>query len=166
VRVLPQDLDLRLIVSCDGAARGNPGPAGIGVHITDADGRTVAEIAKGIGVATNNVAEYTAAIEGLARAKELGATEVLLRSDSRLMIEQLAGRFKVKNPTLQRLHAEVRAVAATFGRIAYEHVRREFNKDADRLANVGVDEWLAGEGASWKRPPGAPSLWEPEEEPP
>jgi probable phosphoglycerate mutase len=166
VRVLPQDLDLRLIVSCDGAARGNPGPAGIGVHITDADGRTVAEIAKGIGVATNNVAEYTAAIEGLARAKELGATEVLLRSDSRLMIEQLAGRFKVKHPTLQRLHAEVRALALTFDRIAYEHVRREFNKDADRLANVGVDEWLAGEGASWKRPPAAPSLWEPGEERP
>jgi probable phosphoglycerate mutase len=166
VRVLPQDLDLRLIVSCDGAARGNPGPAGIGVHITDADGRTVAEIAKGIGVATNNVAEYTAAIEGLARAKELGATEVLLRSDSRLMIEQLAGRFKVKNPTLQRLHAEVRALALTFDRIAYEHVRREFNKDADRLANAGVDEWLAGEGASWKRPPAAPSLWEPKEERP
>jgi ribonuclease HI len=155
-----------LIVSCDGAARGNPGPAGIGVHITDADGRTVAEIAKGIGVATNNVAEYTAAIEGLARAKELGATEVLLRSDSRLMIEQLAGRFKVKNPTLQRLHAEVRALAMTFDRIAYEHVRREYNKDADRLANAGVDEWLAGEGASWKRPSRAPSLWEPEEERP
>jgi ribonuclease HI len=163
VRVLPQDPDLRLIVSCDGAARGNPGPAGIGVHITDADGRTVAEIAKGIGVATNNVAEYTAAIEGLARAKELGATEVLLRSDSRLMIEQLAGRFKVKNPTLQRLHAEVRAWASTFERIAYEHIPREFNKDADRLANAGVDEWLAGEGASWKRPPAAPSLWEPGE---
>jgi ribonuclease HI len=155
-----------LIVSCDGAARGNPGPAGIGVHITDADGRTVAEIAKGIGVATNNVAEYAAAIEGLARAKELGATEVLLRSDSRLMIEQVAGRYKVKNPTLQRLHAEVRALALTFDRIAYEHVRREFNKDADRLANAGVDEWLVGEGASWKRPPPAPSLWEPEEERP
>ena len=165
MRVLPQDPHLRLIVSCDGAARGNPGPAGLGVHITSADGRTIAEIAKGIGVATNNVAEYTAAIEGLARAKALGATEVLLRSDSRLMIEQLAGRFKVKNPTLQRLHAEVRALALTFDRIAYEHVRREFNKDADRLANAGVDEWLAGEGASWKRPPAAPSLWEPQEEP-
>jgi ribonuclease HI len=72
----------------------------------------------------------------------------------------------VKNPTLQRLHAEVRALALTFDRIAYEHVRREFNKDADRLANAGVDEWLAGEGASWKRPPAAPSLWEPEEERP
>ena len=88
MRILPQDRDLRLIVSCDGAARGNPGPAGIGVHISDANGRIVAEITKGIGVATNNVAEYTAAIEGLTRAKELGATDVLLRSDSRLMIEQ------------------------------------------------------------------------------
>jgi ribonuclease HI len=166
VRVLPQDRDLRLIVSCDGAARGNPGPAGIGVHISDADGRTVAEIAKGIGVATNNVAEYSAAIEGLTRAKELGATDVLLRSDSRLMIEQLAGRFKVKHPTLQRLHAEVRALTVTFERVAFEHVPREFNKEADRLANAGVDEWLAGEGASWKRLPPAPSLWGPEGERP
>lgn len=166
MRVLPQDRDLRLIVYCDGAARGNPGPAGIGVHVTDADGRTVAEIAKGIGVATNNVAEYTAAIEGLTRAKELGATDVLLRSDSRLMIEQLAGRFKVKHPTLQRLHTEARALALTFERIAFEHVPREHNKEADRLANVGVDEWLVSEGASWKRPLPAPSLWEPEAERP
>ena len=136
------------------------------MHIGDEEGRTVAELAKGIGVATNNVAEYTAAIEGLTRAKELGATDVLLRSDSRLMIEQLAGRFKVKHPTLQRLHAEVRALAVTFERIAFEHVPREFNKEADRLANAGVDEWLAGEGASWKRLPPAPSLWEPEGERP
>lgn len=136
------------------------------MYIADADGRTVAEIAKGIGVATNNVAEYTAAIAGLTRAKGLGATDVLLRSDSRLMIEQLAGRFKVKHPTLQRLHAEVRALTGTFERIAFEHVPREFNKEADRLANAGVDEWLAGEGASWKRLPPAPSLWEPEGERP
>jgi probable phosphoglycerate mutase len=126
------------------------------------DGRTVAEIAKGIGVATNNVAEYTAAIEGLAHAKQLGATDVLLRSDSRLIVEQLAGRFKVKHPTLQRLHAEARALARTFGRIAFEHVPREQNKEADRLANAGVDGWLADEGAGWERPPPAPSLWEPE----
>ncbi len=136
------------------------------MHISDAHGRTVAEIAKGIGVATNNVAEYTAAIQGLTRAKELGATDVLLRSDSRLMIEQLAGRFKVKHPTLRRLHAEARTLSLTFDRIAFEHVPREQNKDADRLANVGVDEWLAGEGASWRRPPPAPSLWEPEAERP
>lgn len=79
------------------------------------------------------------------------------------MIEQLAGRFKVKHPTLQRLHAEARALALAFERIAFEHVPREYNKEADRLANAGVDEWLAREGANWKRPPPAPSLWEPEE---
>ena len=87
-----------------------------------------------------------AAIEGLKRAKELGATHVLLRSDSRLMIEQLSGRFRVKNPTLQRLHKEVRDLAASFRQVAYEHVSREENSEADRLANEGVDGWLAGEG--------------------
>jgi ribonuclease HI len=160
VRVLPTDRGLRLIVACDGAARGNPGPAGVGVHISDARGRVRAQIARGIGVATNNVAEYTAAIEGLSRAKELGATSVLLRSDSRLLIEQLSGRFKVKNPTLQRLHTDVRRLAAGFRRVAYEHVPRELNREADRLANAGVDEWLAGEGAGWEPPSPPPRLWE------
>jgi ribonuclease H / adenosylcobalamin/alpha-ribazole phosphatase len=105
----------------------------------------VAEIAEGIGVATNNVAEYTAAIRGLERARELGASQVLLRSDSLLLVEQLSGRFKVKNPTLQVLHAQVRSLAAGFEEpVRYEHVPRERNKDADRLANEGVDAWLAG----------------------
>lgn len=133
--------------------------------IANEDGQVLDEIAEGIGVATNNVAEYTAALRGLERARELGAKEIVLRSDSRLLIEQLAGRFKVKNPTLQRLHKEVRSVASAFERMAYEHVRRERNVEADRLANAGVDEWLAGEGASWERPPPSPRLWEAEEEP-
>jgi len=133
--------------------------------IAGEEGEVVDEIADGIGVATNNVAEYTAALRGLERARELGATEVVLRSDSRLLIEQLAGRFKVKNPTLQRLHKEVRAVASGFERVTYEHVRRERNVEADRLANAGVDAWLAGKGASWERPPPSPRLWEAEEEP-
>jgi ribonuclease HI len=105
----------------------------------------VAELAEGIGVATNNVAEYTAAIRGLERARELGASEVLLRSDSLLLVEQRSGRFKVKNPTLQHLHMRVRSVAAGFEEpVRYEHVPRERNKEADRLANEGVDAWLAG----------------------
>lgn len=86
---------------------------------------------------------------------------MLLRSDSRLLVEQLSGRFKVKNATLQRLHNEARKLAAGFARVRYEHVPRERNKQADRLANAGVDEWLAGEGASWTPPGPAPSLWEP-----
>ena len=107
------------------------------------DGEVVDEIAEGLGVATNNQAEYIAAREGLRRASELGASEVLLRSDSRLMIEQLAGRYRVKNPTLQRLHSEVRTVAKDFERVRYRHVPREQNREADRLANRGVDRWLA-----------------------
>jgi len=130
------------------------------VVITTPRGRVVDRIARGIGIATNNVAEYTAVLEGLRRARELGATGVLVRSDSKLLIEQLAGRFRVKNPTLQRLHTEVRAMARAFATISYEHVPREANKEADRMANRGVDEWLVGEGASWSAPGRAPSLWE------
>ena len=143
MRALPADPGPRLIVWTDGAARGNPGPAGAGAVLTDRDGVVVAEIAQGLGVATNNVAEYTAAILGLERAAELGASEVILRSDSRLLVEQLAGRFKVKNPVLQGLHARAREIAGRFSRIRYEHVARELNTAADRLANAGVDAWLA-----------------------
>ena len=135
------------------------------MQITDEDGKVVAEIAEGIGVATNNVAEYTAAIRGLERARELGATRILLRSDSRLLIEQLAGRWKVKNATLQVLHHEARSLIKGFEEVRFEHVRRERNVQADALANRGVDEWLAGDGASWERAPPSPRLWEPEEEP-
>jgi probable phosphoglycerate mutase len=135
------------------------------VEITDEDGEVIAEIAEGIGVATNNVAEYTAAIRGLERARELGATHVLLRSDSRLLIEQLAGRWRVKNPALQRLHHEARSLIKEFEEVRFEHVRRERNVEADALANRGVEDWLAGEGATWERSPPSPRLWEPEEEP-
>jgi ribonuclease HI len=144
VRVLPPDRRLRLILHCDGAARGNPGPAGVGVHIADQEGNVLAEIAEGIGETTNNVAEYTAAIRGLERARELGAVEVHLRSDSRLLIEQLSGRWKIKNKNLIRLHREVRELAQAFERVTYEHVPRERNVEADLLANLGVDAWLAG----------------------
>lgn len=149
-----------MIVACDGAARGNPGPAGIGALVTGEDGRTVGEVAEGIGVATNNVAEYRAAIEGLKLAAEAGASSVLLRSDSRLMVEQLSGRFRVKNPTLQVLHAEARKLLAGFGEVQIEHVPRELNKAADRLANIGVDAWLAAEGRDYRPPGPSPALFE------
>jgi ribonuclease HI len=133
-----------LVVSCDGAARGNPGPAGAGSQLTTPDGTVVAEIAEGLGETTNNVAEYTAVILGLERAKALGAREVHLRSDSQLLINQLTGVYRVKTPHLQPLHRRVRTLAASFETIRYEHVPRERNKEADRLANAGVDAWLAG----------------------
>jgi ribonuclease HI len=132
-----------VIVACDGASRGNPGPAGAGAQITDPDGVVLAEVAEGLGTATNNVAEYTAVIRGLERALELGAASVLLRSDSQLLINQLTGRYRVKSPHLQPLHRRVRQLAAGFDSIEFEHVRRERNTEADRLANQGVDEWLA-----------------------
>ena len=161
---LPSDPGSRLIVFCDGAARGNPGPAGIGVMVVDEDGRTVAELAQGIGPATNNVAEYRAAIAGLRLAGERGARTVLLRSDSRLLIEQLSGRFRVKNPTLRRLHEEARALIKGFDEVTLEHVPRELNADADRLANAGVEAWLADEGREWQPPDPPPRLFEGEPE--
>lgn len=132
-----------VVVSCDGAARGNPGPAGIGVVIKTVEGELVDEIAEGIGETTNNVAEYTAALRGLRRASELGATDVLLRSDSNLLIRQLDGSFRVKADHLKPLHASVLAEARRFASVRFEHVRRERNTEADALANAGVDAWLA-----------------------
>jgi ribonuclease HI len=116
------------------------------VQITDPDDVVLAEIAEGLGETTNNVAEYTAAIEGLKRARELGATRVLLRSDSLLLINQLTGRYRVKTPHLQPLHRQLRELASGFDEVGYEHIRRERNTEADRLANLGVDSWLAARG--------------------
>jgi ribonuclease HI len=147
-----------LVVWCDGAARGNPGPAGAGALLTTADGERVAEIAQGLGIATNNVAEYTAAILGLERAAALGATSVTLRSDSLLLVNQLEGRWKVRTPHLRPLHARARGLAASFDVIRVEHVPREENAEADRLANLGADDWRAGAGpASGTGRPPAPA---------
>jgi ribonuclease HI len=158
VRVLPSNTGARLIVYTDGAARGNPGPAGLGVHVTSEDGRTVRTLAEGIGPATNNVAEYRAAIAGLQLAAKLGAREVLLRADSRLLIEQLAGRFRVKNPTLRVLHQAARELMQEIGSVDLEHVPREENSEADALANEGVEAWLAEN--AWEPPGPDPSLFE------
>jgi ribonuclease HI len=141
VRILPADPG-PLIVSCDGAARGNPGPAGFGVQITDERGNVVAELAEWLGETTNNVAEYTAAREGLRRAAELGARSVHLRSDSQLLIEQLSGRYKVRAAHLRPLYEDVVGAIAGFDAVTLEHVPRERNREADRLANEGVDRGL------------------------
>ncbi|HYU57166.1 MAG TPA: ribonuclease HI family protein [Actinomycetota bacterium] len=159
---LPADPGPHLIVSADGAARGNPGPAGIGAVVTTPRGRVLAEVAEGIGIATNNVAEYRAALAGLQRARDLGASRVTFRSDSRLLIEQLAGRYRVKNPTLQRLHGEVGDVLREIPEVDLVHVPRAENVHADRLANVGVDAWLAGAGRRWRRSRPNPTLFDPQ----
>jgi ribonuclease H / adenosylcobalamin/alpha-ribazole phosphatase len=127
--------------------------------VVSEDRTTLVEVGEGIGVATNNVAEYTAAIRGLTIAEELGASEVLVRSDSKLLIEQLSGRWRVKNPTLIRLHEEARRLLRAFEAVRLEHVARERNRRADALANRGVDEWLAGAGRAYRPPDPSPNLW-------
>jgi len=159
VRILPPHPGSRLTLYCDGAARGNPGPAGIGAAVFAEDGSLIGEVAEGIGVATNNVAEYKAAIAGLSLCRGLAAKEVLVRADSKLLVEQLSGRWRVKNPTLIRLHEEARELVKGFDRVRFEHVPRALNKVADRLANRGVDGWLAGPGRGYAPVEPSPDLF-------
>jgi ribonuclease HI len=128
----------------DGGARGNPGPAGYGVHIEDADGNVLAELHGGLGVATNNVAEYSGLLAALQWAIANGHRDIHVRADSELLVKQMRGEYKIKNAGLQPLAARARLLMMELGRVSFEHVRREFNKDADRLSNIGMDEAEAG----------------------
>jgi ribonuclease HI len=123
----------------DGGARGNPGPAGYGVFIELPDGTNV-ELHGGLGIATNNVAEYNGLLAALSWAVEHGHRDVHIRADSELLVKQMRGEYKVKHPGLQPLVARARLLVAQLGRVKFEHVRREQNKEADRLSNVGMDE--------------------------
>ena len=123
----------------DGGARGNPGPAGYGVRIEQADGTLVEEFGASIGVATNNVAEYRGLLAALDWARAHGCTRLHVRSDSLLLVQQMLGNYKVKHPGLQPLSAKARLLAHEIGRVTFEHVRREANADADRLANEAMD---------------------------
>ena len=123
----------------DGGARGNPGPAAY-AYVLEADDRTVlAAHGETIGVATNNVAEYRALVEGLKKASELALDEVQVVSDSELLVNQMRGSYKVKNEALRELWREAMRLAAGFERISYEAVRREHNELADRLVNEALD---------------------------
>lgn len=126
----------------DGAARGNPGPAGIGIVLVRPDGEVADELARFIGHATNNVAEYTALITGLERALQFGVFDLDVYSDSELLVRQLNGEYKVKNIGLKPLHERARQLAAQFRRVRYFHVPREQNRRADELANEGIDRVL------------------------
>jgi len=129
-----------IVAYIDGGARGNPGPAGFGVRIEQPDGTPVHEFGESIGVATNNVAEYRGLLAALEWARANGHTALHVRSDSLLLVQQMLGRFKVKNAGLQPLHAKARVLAHDIGRVTYEHVRRESNAHADRLANAAMDD--------------------------
>jgi probable phosphoglycerate mutase len=129
-----------VIVEADGGSRGNPGPAGYGAVVKDAaTGEVLAERQAGLGVVTNNVAEYSGLIAGLRAAAELGASTVDVRMDSKLAVEQMSGRWKIKHPALQPLASEAREVAKTFDRVRYEWIPRTRNSHADRLANEAMD---------------------------
>ena len=127
----------------DGGSRGNPGPAGYGVQIVDDAGQVVAELHQALGHATNNVAEYQGLLAALAWGLEHGVRNLHIRSDSELLVRQLKGEYRVKNPGLRPLYQEARDRVARIGKVTFEHVRREFNREADRLANLAMDEAAA-----------------------
>jgi broad specificity phosphatase PhoE/ribonuclease HI len=131
---------VKVVIEADGGSRGNPGPAGYGAVVWTVDRRTVlGESKQAIGRATNNVAEYRGLIGGLEDALNLGATEVSVLMDSKLVVEQMSGRWKVKHPDLVELHAQAQAVASQFRRISYSWIPRAQNAYADRLANEAMD---------------------------
>jgi probable phosphoglycerate mutase len=125
--------------SIDGGSRGNPGPAGYGVRIERPDG-TVVELKQSVGIATNNVAEYQGLLAALNWAVENRVERLHIRSDSQLLVKQVQGEYRVKNQGLQPLYNEAHRLLGRIRRVTFEHVRRELNKDADRLANEAMDE--------------------------
>jgi ribonuclease HI len=135
----------KITVHSDGGARGNPGPAGIGVVVTDGKGKVLAEVSEHIGDTTNNIAEYTAVLHGLTALRTLlgGQTRTVpidWKLDSELVVKQLAGEYKVKNPGLRPLHQEIQDLRAEFPHLTFTHVRREQNVEADRLVNEALDK--------------------------
>ena len=129
-----------VVIEADGGSRGNPGPAGYGAVVKDAaTGDVLAERKESLGVVTNNVAEYNGLIAGLAAAAELGASTVDVRMDSKLVVEQMSGRWKIKHPDMQPLAERAKELAAGFSRVKYEWIPRAQNSHADRLANEAMD---------------------------
>jgi probable phosphoglycerate mutase len=129
-----------IIAYIDGGSRGNPGPAGYGVRIETPTGEAITELHAALGVATNNVAEYNGLLAALRYALEHGHRDVVVRSDSELLVRQMLGTYRVKHPGLQPLFQQARLLIAALGSVRFEHVRREHNAHADRLANQAMDE--------------------------
>lgn len=145
----------RVVVEADGGSRGNPGPAGYGAVVRDAStGAVLREVAAGIGVASNNVAEYRGLIAGLEAAALLGAREVEVRMDSLLVVNQMSRIWKVKHEAMRPLASQAAALVRGFERVTFGHIPRELNKHADRLANEAMD--AAARGLSWSPQPEAP----------
>ena len=140
-----QDISgMRGSLYCDGASRGNPGPSGAGVVILDENGEQIFELSRFLDNATNNEAEYKALIRGLSAAADVGIKRVQVFLDSELVVNQLLGTYKVRNPRLLRLYEEATSRLRLFDEYAIFHVGRELNQKADRLANEGIDRGLRG----------------------
>jgi ribonuclease HI len=134
-----------LIAWVDGGSRGNPGPAGWGAFIRTAEGEELIELSGFLGVTTNNVAEYQGLIAALRHATQTGASALTVHADSELMVKQMNGQYKVKSPHLAVLHREAKMLARSLPSFRISHVRREQNKDADRLANEAMDRGMKSE---------------------
>ncbi len=133
-----------VVINTDGGARGNPGPAGIGVVIKTEGGEIVYQHGGYVGETTNNVAEYKALIKALEIAHEMGATTTKINMDSELIVKQMLGQYKIKEPTLQGLAREVFELLKHFQIYSFTHVRREYNKEADAMVNQAIDAHLRG----------------------
>jgi probable phosphoglycerate mutase len=143
-----------VVAYIDGGARGNPGPAGYGVRLEQPDGSLIEELYAPLGVATNNVAEYNGLLAALQWAVDHGHRRLHIRSDSELLVRQMRGEYKVKHPGLQPLYVRARLLAMELDDVRFEHVRRENNKEADRLANLGMDAAAAQVRGPAPQPPG------------
>jgi ribonuclease HI len=130
----------KFTIHVDGGSRGNPGPGGIGVVILGSDGQVVEEITESIGRCTSNEAEYQALLRGIRRAKDLGARDLTIKSDSELLVKQLNGVYRIKSPNLLPLCREVMALLRQFAKWKALHIPREENTRADMLANLGIDQ--------------------------
>jgi ribonuclease HI len=133
-----------IIANIDGGARGNPGPAAYGVVVRSAQGSVLAELAQYLGIQTNNVAEYSGLLAALDYAVRENHGSLKVLSDSELLVRQMLGEYKVKNPALKELYDRARALARKLDRFSIEHVRREQNRDADRLVNQALDNRQGG----------------------
>lgn len=140
-------------LNSDGGARGNPGPAGAGIVLRDADGNLAARGGAFLGTTTNNIAEYQALLWGMRAARSLGASRLVVRADSELVVRQLRGEYRVKNEGLKPLFCEAQALRRAFESVEFVHVRREENAEADELANLAMDQGaLVGDAPE---PPGS-----------
>lgn len=139
---------MQFSIHADGGSRGNPGPSGAGAMIRDELGNSVASVSEFLGTRTNNFAEYEAvilafeALQKIVPEKQRGAAEVAVKMDSELVVKQMRGEYKVKNPALKEQQARLASLAAAFGKVSFAHVFREENSDADALANAAMDRGI------------------------